>query len=111
MSSSRNPVRSSLRAPESVKTLLGRISQITRPPVAQQRQAPHDWREWLKKRLPEGLDEHITGVVEREQSLTVFAESAAWSARLRFAVAELDAQIRGERAAIQKVLVKVLPRR
>jgi hypothetical protein len=100
-----------VRAPESVKSLLGRISQITRPPVAQQRQAPHDWREWLKKRLPEGLEAHITGVVEREQSLTVFAESAAWSARLRFAIAELDAEIRGERAEIQKVLVKVLPRR
>jgi hypothetical protein len=98
-------------APESVKTLLGRISQLSRTPVAQQRQAQHDWREWLKKRLPEGLETHITGIVEREQSLTVFAESAAWSARLRFAVADLDAEIRGQSAAIQKVLVKVLPRR
>ena len=104
-------MRTPLRTPESVKTLLGRISQLTRPPVAEARQAPREWREWLKNKLPEGLEAHITGVVEREQSLTVFAESAAWSARLRFAMAELDEEIRGANAAIQKVVVKVLPRR
>jgi predicted nucleic acid-binding Zn ribbon protein len=104
---SRNP----LRAPESVKSLLSRISQSARTPVAEQRQAQQDWREWLKKRLPDGLDAHITGVVERGRNLTVFADSAAWSARLRFAVADLDAEIRGANASIQKVLVKVLPRR
>jgi len=111
VSNSRNPVRPATRAPESVKTLLGRISQLTRMPVAQRRQAQHDWREWLKNRLPEGLEAHITGVVERDANLTVFAESAAWSARLRFAIAELDTEIRSQSAAIENVQVKVLPRR
>ena len=99
-----------MRAPESVKALLSRISQSLRTPVAEARQAPRHWREWLEKKLPDGLDAHVTGVVERDTQLTIFAESAAWSARLRFAMAELEAQIRLENAAIQKVLVKVMPR-
>jgi len=99
------------RKPESVKALLSRISQSVRLPVAEQRQAQEDWRSWLKNKLPAALDAHVTGAVEREKQLTIFAESAAWSARLRFAVAEIDAEIRGRNAEIQKVAVKVMPKR
>ena len=102
---------SGVRKPESVKALLSRISQSPLARVAEQRQAQEDWRSWLKKILPADLDAHVTGAVEREKTLTVFAESAAWSARLRFAVAEIDTQIRERNAAIQKVSVKVMPRR
>ena len=52
----------------------------------------------------------MRGVLEREGTLVIFAESAAWSARLRFALAELETQIRAENAAIHSVAVKVLPR-
>ncbi|MEJ1960408.1 MAG: DciA family protein [Gammaproteobacteria bacterium] len=104
-------MRTPPRAPESVKALLGRISQSLRAPVAEQRQAQQDWRKWLENKLPDGLEAHVTGIVERDQTLTIFAESAAWSARLRFAVAELEEEIRAESATVQKVLVKVLPRR
>jgi predicted nucleic acid-binding Zn ribbon protein len=107
VSNSRNPVR----APESVKALLGRISRNVATPVAEQRQAQADWREWLKNRLSADLDAHVTGAVERAGSLTVFADSAAWSARLRFAVAEIEPQIREQNGEITKVLVKVMPRR
>src|SRR5437870_3829257 len=67
---SRNP----LRAPESVKALLSRISRNVVTPVAQQRQAQEGWREWLKKRLPEHIETRVTGVVERDGTLTIFAE-------------------------------------
>jgi hypothetical protein len=107
--------RGSARAPVSVNTLLSRISQsragATLSRVAEQRQAQEDWRAWLKNRLSADLDAHVTGAVEREGKLTVFADSAAWSARLRFAVVEIDAQIRERDAAISKVIVKVMPRR
>jgi hypothetical protein len=82
-----------------------------RLPVAEQRQAQEDWRLWLKNKLPADLDAHVTGAVEREKQLTIFADSAAWSARLRFVVAEIDAEIRGRNAELQKVTVKVMPRR
>jgi len=107
--------RGTARAPVSVNTLLSRISQstkgVTLARVAEQRQAQADWRAWLKNRLSAQLDAHVTGAVEREGSLTVFAESAAWSARLRFAVAEIEPQIREENSAITKVIVKVMPKR
>jgi hypothetical protein len=100
-----------MRAPESVKALLGRISQSSLTRVAEQRQAQQDWRSWLKKRLSSELDAHVTGVVENPTGLTVFADSAAWSARLRFVVAEFETEIREQNAALQKVVVKVMPRR
>ena len=102
---SRNP----LRAPESVKALLSRISRNVVAPVAEQRQAQQGWREWLKHKLPGYIETHVTGVVEREGTLTVFAESAAWSARLRFAIVELEPQIREHNAHIEKLVVKVMP--
>jgi len=96
---------------ESVKALLSRASQSTLGRVAEQRQSQSSWRRWLSSKLPAALDARITGVVERAETLVVFAESSAWSARLRYAMAELDAEIRRENPAIQTVTVRVLPRR
>ena len=106
MSNSRNPVR----APESVKALLGRISRNVVAPVAEQRQAQEGWREWLRNKLPAHIETRVTGVVEREGTLTVFAETAAWSARLRLEIAELETQIRERNADVVKLVVKVMPR-
>ena len=106
MSNSRNPVR----APESVKALLGRISRNVVAPVAEQRQAQQGWREWLKNKLPAHIETRVTGVVERDGTLTVFAETAAWSARLRLEIAELETQIRERNSQIEKLVVKVMPR-
>jgi len=106
VSNSRNPVR----APESVKALLGRISRNVVTPVAEQRQAQEGWREWLKNKLPANIETHVTGVVERDGTLTVFAESAAWSARLRVEMAELESQIRARKTDVEKLVVKVMPR-
>ena len=106
MSNSRNPVR----APESVKALLGRISRNVVTPVAEQRQAQEGWREWLKNKLPAHIETHVTGVVEREGTLTVFGETAAWSARLRLEIVELEPQIRERNSGIAKLVVKVMPR-
>jgi predicted nucleic acid-binding Zn ribbon protein len=99
-----------VRAPESVKALLGRISRNVATPVAEQRQVQQGWREWLENKLPEALETHVTGVVERAGTLTVFAESAAWSARLRFAIIELEPHIRERSPDIAKLVVKVMPR-
>jgi predicted nucleic acid-binding Zn ribbon protein len=99
-----------VRAPESVKALLSRISRNVATPVAEQRQAQQGWREWLQNKIPANIETHVTGVVERAGTLTVFADSAAWSARLRFAIAELEPQIRERSAGIEKLLVKVMPK-
>jgi hypothetical protein len=52
----------------------------------------------------------VSGVVEREGVLVIFAESAAWSARLRFTVEELGPEIRTAAAGITRIVVRVRPR-
>ncbi len=103
------PVRNS-RSVQSVKALLSRSSHSALGRVAEQRQTQLDWRRWLSSKLPAALDAHVSGVVERDENLVIFAESSAWSARLRFAVVELDKEIRAEKSAIRSVTVKVMPR-
>jgi len=68
------------------------------------------WSEWLSTRLPAGIRLHVSGVVERDGQLVIFAESAAWSARLRFAVQELEPQIFAAASGLSGVLVRVRPR-
>jgi hypothetical protein len=68
------------------------------------------WQEWLCGHIPEPLRTRICGIVEREGTLTIFAESPAWSARLRYAVLELEREMRAADPALNAVRVRVLPR-
>ena len=68
------------------------------------------WRGWLDDHLTAEIAGKLTGVVEREGTLVIFAESSAWSARLRYAAQELEPQIRAARPGITEVTVRVLPR-
>ncbi len=104
------PVSTS-RTPESVKTLLSRSSQSALGRVAEQRQSQSDWRTWLSSKLPAALAARVTGAVENAENLVIFAESSAWSARLRYAIAELDTEIRRANPAIQSINVRVMPKR
>jgi hypothetical protein len=93
----------------SVKDLLGSSAfSLTR--VSAQASRQQFWDRWLLDHLGAQLHGRISGISEQEGKLTVFAESAAWSARLRFAVAELDAQIREAGGKLRSVCVRVLPR-
>ena len=70
----------------------------------------HDnWLRWLQTRLPQELSRRVSGVVEREGTLVIFTESAAWSARMRYAVAEIEPQIRSTHPDIIQIRVRVLP--
>jgi len=68
------------------------------------------WHGWLSKRLPPETGARVSGIVEREDTLVIFAESAAWSARLRFAVQELEREILAAGDGLQSVVVRVRPR-
>ncbi|HKT74566.1 MAG TPA: DciA family protein [Steroidobacteraceae bacterium] len=94
---------------DSVKDLLARRSPtLTR--VTDQVERRSYWSRWLNEHLPAPLCRHMSGVVESEGTLVVFAESAAWSARLRYAIHDLEAQIRAAQPLILGVAVRVLPR-
>jgi hypothetical protein len=68
------------------------------------------WRDWLDTHLPQEIRQKVTGVVERDGALVIFAESAAWSARLRYLVLEMEAAIRAAEPRLTGINVRVLPR-
>jgi hypothetical protein len=99
-----------LRPPaHSVKDLLGRaLPSLTR--VTDQAERANFWNGWLSAHLPPEVRSRVSGVVEREGELVIFAESAAWCARLRYALIDLEGEIRTAVPAITAVAVRVLPR-
>jgi hypothetical protein len=99
-----------LRPPaHSVKDLLGHVlPNLTR--VTDQAQRANFWNGWLSAHLAPELRARVSGVVERNGELVIFAESAAWCARLRYVVIDLEKDIRGAAPAITAVAVRVLPR-
>jgi hypothetical protein len=93
----------------SVKDLLGRAVPILSQ-AADQTARQAFWRPWLEAHLPPDLPARITGVTERDGSLVVFADSPAWSARLRYALQELTPQLRRAAPQVHEVRVRILPR-
>ena len=106
---SRSPAGFRPSAAHSVKDLLNRALPVLSQ-AAHQGTRQAFWRPWLEARLPPGLPPKITGITERGATLVVFADSPAWSARLRYALQELAPQIREAQPAIREITVRVLPR-
>jgi len=67
------------------------------------------WRDWLAVSLPEELASRVLEASRQADQLVVYAESAAWCARLRYALAALEQQIRSRDAAVRQVRVRVRP--
>ena len=93
----------------SVKELLARrVPALTR--VTAQAARQNFWNCWLSTHLPPPLHARVSGVTERAGMLVIFAETAAWAARLRYAVLELEREIRAAAPAVTAIEVRVLPR-
>lgn len=97
-----------VRKGASVKALLSARAGPALARVSAQVARQKEWRKWLESRLPAELAVHLSGVVERDDTLVVFTESAGWAARVRYAIAEIEGDIRKEWAGIG-VVVRVLP--
>ena len=92
----------------SVKDLLARRAPgLTRITAQSARQ--NFWSCWLSERLPAELRAKVSGISESAGTLVIFAETAAWSARLRYAVLELEHEIRAADPAVIEVKVRVFP--
>jgi hypothetical protein len=78
--------------------------------IADQTSRQLGWRRWLDERLPADLTARVTGIVERDGELVIFTESAGWGVRLRYALADLDAELRRSYPAVERVAVRVLPK-
>jgi len=93
----------------SVKELLARRGP-TLMRVTAQASRQNFWSCWLSTHLPREIRPRVSGVTERDGTLVIFAETAAWSARLRYAILELEREIRAADPALTAIEVRVLPR-
>jgi predicted nucleic acid-binding Zn ribbon protein len=96
-------------APRAIGDLLARATPALAQ-IGEQRTRQTFWRSWLASQLPDTLAAHLTGAIERDGALTLFVDSSAWAARLRYALRELEPGIRAARAGVLSVAVRVLPR-
>jgi hypothetical protein len=94
----------------SVKDLLTRVTPVFTP-ISRQRIQQKGWREYLDQRLDQSLVEHVTGVVEREGALVIFAESAGWCTRVRYAIADIETEMRERQPNLGSITVRVMPKR
>ena len=94
---------------DSVKEILSKLTPGLKR-VSEQTQRRDFWRDWIDEHLPAEITGKITGIVERDGVLVLFAESAVWSARLRFVVEEMKSQILAAKTGLSEVNVRVLPR-
>ena len=77
--------------------------------IAAQAERQRYWRRWLAARLPAALLAYVTGIVERKAELVIFTASAAWGVRLRYALAEVETELRAASPEVQRVVVRVMP--
>ncbi|HTX24714.1 MAG TPA: hypothetical protein VMD03_08660 [Steroidobacteraceae bacterium] len=78
--------------------------------IAEQASRERYWRTWLGSRLPGPVCDRITGIIEASGELVIFTQSAGWGVRARYAMSELDAELRGAHPGIGSVSVRVLPK-
>jgi hypothetical protein len=104
------PGRAARHAPKSIHELLDRGSKLRQIVKALPEQK--DWSDWLREQLPDELAAHVLTAVPRgnpgaPRELVLLADSAVWCARLRYALAALEEQIRARDAAIGRISVRV----
>ncbi len=97
------------RAPFNVKDLLAKAG-ITSKGIAQFADQQSRWSSALADALDPALFERITGTGFEAGTLTVYVESAAWSARLRYALAECLPRLQAADATLAAVSVRLRPR-
>lgn len=103
------PGPDSVKRVDSVKGLLARAGNPALASIADQAARQRAWRGWLDERLPAPLRARITGIVERDRELVIFTESAGWGVRLRYALGELESELRRAHPAVSRIVVRVLP--
>ena len=97
------------RAPFIVKDLLAKAG-ITSKGISQFAEAQDKWLSRLRETLDPALLERVTGTGFEAGILTVYVESAAWSARLRYALADALPALQAADSSIKNVGVRLRPR-
>jgi Dna[CI] antecedent, DciA len=93
--------------PRSLGDIIGAQGLLQR--LAGARSAQQDWLGWLRQQLPAELQEAAVNVIPKGRELVVMTSNAAWSARLRYALAALEPQINARDPQVSKVSVRIAP--
>ncbi len=94
--------------PLEIKDLLTKVG-LGQPRLAAAAHRVEDWKDFLATLWGDELAAAVTQVSVREGCLTLHAANAAWSARLRYALAEHWAAIVARDASLKKSLVRIQP--
>jgi len=81
--------------------LLGRLQKAA--------SAQEDWLAWVRGRLPPELAATVVTAVPKGEQLVLRCTSAAWGARLRYALEPLAAELAGRTGALKGFAVRVAP--
>lgn len=111
-----NPPRSESRggsagprqAPKQINQLLSR-NKVLGAAFARQTTTQTSFESFFSGKLDPGLSRAVSHYVEQGGKLTVFVSSAAWSARMRFALAELWPQLQLEHPQLSSWTVRIQP--
>jgi len=91
------------RAPRTVQSAASVLHRIARRSLTDV-YVDNQLVETLRSRLPVAVRGHVLRVIDKPQELVIFADSAAWAARLRLLLVQDPALVSGRSAT-----VKVLP--
>jgi hypothetical protein len=91
--------------PKSINYLLSNRSGLRQ--LVDSIPAQQSWAEWLRAALADELAGHIVSAVPKGAELVVFADSPAWGARLRYALAAMQSDIAARDSAISHTTVRV----
>jgi phage tail protein X len=65
------------------------------------------WADWLRGAVASELAGHIVNAVPKSAELVVFADTAAWGTRLRYALAAMLPDIAARDAALSRITVRI----
>lgn len=96
------------QAPKQINQLLSR-NKVLGAAIARQSTTQTSFETFFSGRLEPALSRQVSHYVEQAGKLTVFVSSAAWSARMRFALAELWPQLLLEQPQLTSWAVRIQP--
>jgi len=74
-----------------------------------QAQAQRKLHRQVQQMLPAPLNRHLQGALLKDRHLILYADSSAWSSRLRFYARQLQKQMNQQGAGISKITLRVMP--
>ncbi len=94
-------------AARSINDLLVRRPLLSR--LAANAASQQSWTQWLCERLPADLGPHVVNVIPKGAELVILVDSAAWSTRVRYALAAVGSAWVERDPAIVRTRVRVAP--